>query len=401
MSPHATHDLQEELDTIDPDVRAKLARAGFDAARLLDLAKDLGQGTAAERRDKRNRVPGPVEPPSEDEIWAIPPLSSDGEGAAPSERHRELEALGLEALKKGELAFAVLAGGMATRMGGVVKALVEALPGHTFLDVRLRENRLWSARAGKPVPLWLMTSDATDEPTRQALAAHRADEGDAHVKTFLQDLGPRLTPDGHLFHGDDGRPSLYSPGHGDLVDALRRSGLLRDFLAAGGRYVWIANLDNLGATIDPVLLGLFIENHAAGQRVDVMCEVTDKDPGDRGGIPVHALGKLQVLEEFRLPRDFDASRVSVFNTNTFLVSAEALQTADIAWNWFEVEKNVDGKPAIQFERLLQELTGAMRAAYVRVPRRGAASRFLPVKDREELEARRNTILEVARSRGIL
>ncbi|WP_394845855.1 UTP--glucose-1-phosphate uridylyltransferase [Pendulispora brunnea] len=390
MSPHPSHDLQEELDTIDPDLHARLTRAGFDAARLLHLAKDLGQGTAAERRDKRNRVPGPVEPPSEDEIWSIPQPGS--------ERHRQLEALGLEALQKGELAFAVLAGGMATRMGGVVKALVEVTPGHTFLDVRLRENRLWSERAGKPVPLWLMTSDATDEPTRSALS--KAGVG-AHVKTFLQDLGPRLTPDGHLFRGADGRPSLYSPGHGDLVDAVRRSGLLRDFLAAGGRYVWIANLDNLGATIDPVLLGLFIENHTKGQRVDVMCEVTDKDPGDRGGIPVHALGKLQVLEEFRLPRDFDATKVSVFNTNTFVVGAEALQTADIAWNWFEVEKNVDGKPAIQFERLLQELTGAMRAAYVRVPRRGAASRFLPVKDREELEARRNTILEVARSRGIL
>jgi UTP--glucose-1-phosphate uridylyltransferase len=110
---------------------------------------------------------------------------------------------------------------------------------------------------------------------------------------------------------------------------------------------------------------------------------------------------LQVLEEFRLPRDFDATHVNVFNTNTFLVSAQALETAAIAWNWFEVEKNVDGAPAIQFERLLQELTGAMRATYVRVPRRGAAARFIPVKDREELEARRNTILEVARSRGIL
>src|SRR5262249_16008590 len=159
--------------------------------------------------------------------------------------------------------------------------------------------------------------------------------------------------------GPEGHPSLYSPGHGDLVDALRRSGLLRNFIAAGGKYVWIANLDNLGATIDPVLLGLFIEAHEAAEAerdpkisdagsVEGMCEVTDKEPGDRGGIPVHALGRLQVLEEFRLPRDFDATKVTVFNTNTFLVSAQALETVAIAWNWFEVEKNVDGKPAIQF-----------------------------------------------------
>ena len=33
-----------------------------------------------------------------------------------------------------------MAGGMATRMGSVVKALVEALPGRTFLDLRLAER---------------------------------------------------------------------------------------------------------------------------------------------------------------------------------------------------------------------------------------------------------------------
>ena len=58
----------------------------------------------------------------------------------------------------GELAFsAVMAGGMATRMGGVVKALVPAFDGHTFLELRLNENATWSRRAGRAVPLWLMT----------------------------------------------------------------------------------------------------------------------------------------------------------------------------------------------------------------------------------------------------
>ncbi|WP_394825321.1 UTP--glucose-1-phosphate uridylyltransferase [Pendulispora albinea] len=395
MRPPNLQNLKEELDSsFDPETRTKLTQSGFDATRLVSLAASLAGGDANTRRSRRNRIAGAVEPPSEDEIRPIPPPGS-------GERQR-LEALGLEALRRGELAFAVLAGGMATRMGSVVKALVEVADGHTFLDLRLRENRLWSERAGRPVPLWLMTSEATDAPTRDALERTGAP---AHVRTFTQDLGLRLTPEGRLFFGDDGKPSLYSPGHGDLVDALRRSGLLRAFLAQGGRYVWIANLDNLGATIDPCLLGLFIEvqreSERAGARIDVMVEVTDKEAGDRGGIPVHALGKLQILEEFRLPSDFDASAVRVFNTNTFLVSAAALETVNIEWNWFEVEKQVEGRPAIQFERLLQELTGAMPAAYVRVPRHGPSARFLPVKDRDELEARRGAIASVVRSRGIL
>jgi UTP--glucose-1-phosphate uridylyltransferase len=243
-----------------------------------------------------------------------------------------------------------------------------------------------------------MTSEATDQPIAEALAKANAP---AHVQRFRQNLGVRLTPDGHLFREDDGEPSTYATGHGDLPDALRRSGLLRAFRQVGGKYVWIANLDNLGATIDPAILGHFIET-----KKDVMVEVCDKDEKDRGGIPVWApcddgVARLQVLEEFRLPKGFDAAQVRVFNTNTFLVRAEPLETAKIDWHWFEVEKKVDGRPAIQFERLLQELTCAMPAAYVRVPREGEASRFLPVKDHDELARRQRDIELVARARGML
>jgi UTP--glucose-1-phosphate uridylyltransferase len=132
-----------------------------------------------------------------------------------------------------------------------------------------------------------------------------------------------------------------------------------------------------------------------------MVEVCDKVAGDKGGIPVHAEGRLQVLEEFRLPKDFDATQVRVFNTNTFLVKADALATTTIDWNWFEVEKKVDGVAVVQFERLLQELTGALPSAYLRVPRDGAAARFLPVKDHDELARRRPEIEAALRARGIL
>jgi UTP--glucose-1-phosphate uridylyltransferase len=148
--------------------------------------------------------------------------------------------------------------------------------------------------------------------------------------------------------------------------------------------------------MDPAILGAFI---ASGK--EVMVEVCDKAPGDRGGIPVHARGRLQILEEFRLPKGFDASRVTVFNTNTFLVRAEALDSAQLAWTYFEVEKKVEGRPAIQFERLLQELTAVLPAAYLRVPREGDVSRFLPVKDNDELTARRADIAAVARKRGMV
>jgi UTP--glucose-1-phosphate uridylyltransferase len=389
-------DLRNELASLAAPNQARLSAAGFDAERLVSLAAPLfarSRGEGVLDGSERNRVQGSVEPPRANEISDAP--------AADTPEHERLARIGLEAIRPGELAFCVMAGGMATRMGGVVKALVEAFDGHTFLELRLNENTTWSKRAGKPLPLWLMTSEATDAPVREALARRGAP---AHVATFTQDLGLRLMPDGRLFRGDDGEPSTYAPGHGDLPDALRRSGLLSSFVKRQGKYVWIANLDNLGATVDAALLGHFIE---CGR--DLMVEVAPKVSGDRGGIPVWAdahdeggsvVRRLQVLEEFRLPKGFDASSVRVFNTNTFLVRADALLNARIRWNWFEVEKTVGGRVAVQFERLLQELTAAMPAAYVRVPRDGAASRFLPAKDFDELAKRREDMRAVAKAHGM-
>jgi len=388
-------DLRAELAALPADLRARLDGAGFDANRLVALAGPViarARGEATATGDERNRVRGIVEPPRGEDVTDAPVTATAA--------HDRLAEVGLAAIRRGELALCVMAGGMATRMGGVVKALVEAIDGRTFLDMRLGENAAWSKRAGSPLPLWLMTSEATDAPIREALA--RA-EAPPHVQVFTQDLGLRLTPEGRLFRGADGRPSTYAPGHGDLPDALRRSGLLSRFVERGGKHVWIANLDNLGATIDPALLGHFIERGR-----DVMVEVAPKADGDRGGIPVWADAevesgrverRLQVLEEFRLPAGFDAGSVRVFNTNTFLVGAQALLGARVRWSWFEVEKKVEGRPAVQFERLLQELTAAIPAAYVRVPREGAASRFLPVKDAAELEKRRPDIRAVALARN--
>jgi UTP--glucose-1-phosphate uridylyltransferase len=202
-------ELRRELSNLAAPLRARLDAAGFDAERLVALAAPLfarARGEATTDPGQRNQIRGVVEPPRAEEIRDLP--------APGSAEHARLAAIGAAALRRGEIAFCVLAGGMATRMGGVVKALVEPLDDHTFLELRLNENAMWSRRAGAPVPLWLMTSEATDGPTRDALAKggssrvtksrHAAPE---RVATFRQDLGLRLTREGRLFVGDDGQPS--------------------------------------------------------------------------------------------------------------------------------------------------------------------------------------------------
>ncbi len=372
--------LAAELDGLPAAMTQRLAAHGFDRAQFIELAAKLAASTPNE-----NRVRGDVTVPSAEDLVNLP-----APGSPEEKRCRDR---GLALLAEGRCALVVLAGGMATRMGSVVKALVEALPGRTFLDLRLGEQRAVERLTGRKVPLWLMTSASTDGAIREALGT-RIDG--AHLAAFPQRLSVRLTPDGQLFRQDDGDPSEYAPGHGDFVDALRDSGLLTSFLARGGTTVTVANLDNLGATLDPVLLGL----HAERAR-PVTCEVVDKHEGDRGGIPVRCGGRTIVLEEFRLPENFDGASVRVFSTNTFHFDARSLANYALPWTYFIVNKKVDGRPVIQFERLINELTSHLDTTYVRVPRESAASRFLPVKDRDELANRRDEIESVARARGML
>lgn len=372
--------IRAELESLPPNLRELLDRLGIGVDLFAKLASSIGTDP-----DTRNRLPDGVAPPAEGDVKDLP--------EAGAEEASRLQDLGLDALTKGQLAFIVLAGGMATRMGGVVKALVPALDGLTFLDLRLAENQTWSRRAGRQVPLWLMTSYATDAKLRETLGTKLCGET---LETFVQNVSLRLTREGNLYRDANGEPSLYAPGHGDLPDALGRSGLLQRFVASGGKYVWIANIDNLGATVDPLLLGWHIDHGAP-----VSVEVVDKVGSDKGGIPVRWNGRPMILEEFRLPKNFDPTSVRVFNTNTFIVSAEALLNLDMQFTWVQVSKDVGGDQAIQFERLIGEITTALDSRFVRVPRQGAVSRFLPVKDHDELARRTDEIRSVAQSRGML
>ena len=42
----------------------------------------------------------------------------------------------------------------------------------------------------------------------------------------------------------------YPPGHGDVYQAFYNSGLLDQFIEQGKDYMFLSNIDNLGATVD-------------------------------------------------------------------------------------------------------------------------------------------------------
>lgn len=374
--------LRGSMDfAVDPRTSALLERYGFDRALFESLRDRLLSG---ELGPDRNRIRGQVEPPRVGDVPRLPPLGS-------AERAR-LATLGAEAMRRGEVGCVVLAGGMATRFGGVVKAAVEALPGRSFLHLKVRGIRLAAEHARARVPVFVMTSFATDGEIQKLAALEQS--AASPVSTFPQLISLRLRPDGQLFV-EDGAPSAYAPGHGDLTFALRRTGVLAQFLAEGGRVLYMSNVDNLAATLDPAVIGAHLVSQAA-----VTAEVVSKDPGDAGGAPARVDGVLQIVESFRFPADFAEDRIPVFNVNSFVLDARAIDR-DFPLSWFVVRKKVGGQEAIQFEHLVGELTAFLPSACLHVEREGDDGRFQPVKDPEELSRRAPVIEAMLRARGVL
>jgi UTP--glucose-1-phosphate uridylyltransferase len=356
-----------------------LERFGFDEAQLKRFAARAGE-TAD------NYITGSITPPAADDVSELPPRNTP--------EHAELVKRGEEALRAKLVGVVVLAGGMATRFGGVVKAAVPVIGNRTFLDLKHADIRHLSARLGVPITTYVMTSYATHDRIVQQVRDEQLETDDTKIVCFPQLVSLRLTPDGELFH-EDGEPSPYATGHGDLTFALRSSGVLGRFRRSGGRILYMSNVDNLGATLDPAVIGAHLARGA-----EITAEVVRKDPGDKGGAPARVDGVPQIVEAFRFPPSFDQNSIPLFNTNSFVFDAEAIDR-DFDLTFFRVEKKVDDAKVIQFERLVGQLTAFLPTHFLEVPRNGPDGRFQPVKDPAELAARRANIEEILRARGVI
>jgi UTP--glucose-1-phosphate uridylyltransferase len=350
------------------EIGAELARCELppDALDRSQIEHFAGEIAAGRLDADTNRLHKPPEPATPGDVERAEDLDEPA--------RRERIERGREAFERGQVALCVLNGGMATRFGGVVKGIVTAFVGKSFLEIKCAQAR----RAAAHTTL-VMNSFATHRAT---LAFIRERGLEASTRCFMQSLSVRLTPQGEIFRDADGCPSLYAPGHGDFPFALRESGLLAELESAGVRYVLLSNVDNLGADPDPLVIG----HHVCSGRA-LTCEVAEARPGDVGGTPAFVDGRLEIVEGFRFPRDFDFEALHFLNTNTFTLTLEALH-GDFALDWYYVEKRVDGRPAVQMERVVNELARTLDSGFLATPRDGPDGRFFPVKSRDELAAMR-------------
>jgi len=145
----------------------------------------------------------------------------------------------------------ILNGGLGTTMGMTkAKSLIRAKDDKTFLEIILEKAEKFN------VELCLMNSFSTHQDTISALSRIKPSK---FPRLFLQHKFPKILRH-DLSPADwprNRRIEWNPPGHGDVYTALLTSGTLQQLLDKGIRYAFIANSDNLVATIDKSLLGFF------------------------------------------------------------------------------------------------------------------------------------------------
>ena len=108
------------------------------------------------------------------------------------------------------------------------------------------------------IPLYLMTSEATDEATHEFFEAnnHLGLSPD-DVRIFQQGTMPAVdSQTGKLLLSSKDSLALSPDGHGGTVGALERNGCLDDATSRGVRQLSYIQVDNpLAAICDPMLIG--------------------------------------------------------------------------------------------------------------------------------------------------
>jgi hypothetical protein len=347
-----------------------LAENGFDRAQHEQIRTDLRGGRiglAMNRLPTSTRIEDVPASALFDCRSGLTPDASGMSGINPD--LQRLRAAGEAALRRGEVAMVTYAAGVGSRWtqgAGVVKGLhpFAKLGGRhrSFIETHLARTRFAALAAGTPIPHVFTTSHLTHAPIERWV---RTAAGDAWERDVWlspgRSIGLRLVPTVRDLHfaweetaqqkldeqkekiresvrsaltgwaraaGEgadytDNLPEqcLHPVGHWFEIPNLLKNGTLARLLAARPqlRTLLVHNIDTLGATPDPALLGWF---QAGGATLG--WEVIPKRIEDHGGGLARVDGRLRLVEGLALPREEDEFSLTYYNTNSCWIDLDRL-----------------------------------------------------------------------------
>ncbi|MFQ5843699.1 MAG: UTP--glucose-1-phosphate uridylyltransferase [Planctomycetota bacterium] len=281
--------LIPHLAALAPDARSRLEH------QLASL--DLGLvGRLACRGPSTPSRPGALEP--------HPCIGAAERTGDPGPRAR-----GERALRAGDVAFALLAGGQASRLGwDGPKGTYPVGPAtkRSLFQILVEGVLKAERRYGAAPRLAVTTSPETDAAVREFFGGNGLFGYPPRRLQFVrQAMLPALDEDGRLLLAAPDRVFLSPDGHGGAVAALEREGILAEWAADGVTAVCTFQVDNaLLRVVDPDFIGRVLEGG-----VDIATKVVRKtEPGQRLGVVARHRGRAVVVEYSEIGTEAAARR---------------------------------------------------------------------------------------------
>ena len=213
-------------------------------------------------------------------------------------------AAGERELKAGRVAALLVAGGQGSRLGydgpkGCYS--IGPVTGAPLFHFHARKILARSRRYGRPIPFYVMTSEANNAATVECFRANGyfgLDPKD--VFFFTQGMWPGMTKDGKLILDAPGHIFMSPDGHGGLLAALKRSGALDDMKRRGIKSVFFFQVDNpLVEIADPAFVGYHVL-----ERSEYSLKLCAKrDPFEKVGMPMLVGGHYRMVEYTEMTKE--------------------------------------------------------------------------------------------------
>lgn len=305
-------------------------------------------------------------------------------------------------LASGQVGVLIVAGGEGTRLGfDGPKGCFPLGPvsGASLYQLLLEKVVATSRRVHAEIPVYVMTSPSTHEATVKFLDAADWFGVAAECRyVFCQGTMPAVDSQGRILLESKSRICLGPDGHGGVLGALERNGLLDSMQTHGIEHLFYCQVDNPAV---PLLDSTLVGRHVlSGSQVTVL--VVDKtDAAEKAGTVVSIDGRLHVLEYSLIPEaiastcdDDGRLRFRAANTGIHLFRTDFLRREarnDNSLPYHPAHKAVkhldeqgnpvdsDATNAVKFERFVFDIFP--RAEITLLISIDREQSFLPLKDR--------------------